>query len=108
VLVLVDFLGGYFPADDAAEQTVSHDTSIVWDWRHTRYSAEVARTGDARAYYIRSEQKFAVQLLAPDRCRFEFGLVGTGEAVSRATTREPYDCIVRTTRNCAFPLIIRS
>jgi hypothetical protein len=26
VLVFVDLLGGYFPANDAAEQTVVHDT----------------------------------------------------------------------------------
>jgi hypothetical protein len=35
VLVFVDFLGGYFPANDAAEQTVVHDTvhSLEWETR---------------------------------------------------------------------------
>src|ERR1700722_1813405 len=34
VFVFVDLLGRYLPANDAAEQTVVHDTSIIWDWRH--------------------------------------------------------------------------
>ena len=52
VLVFVDFLGGYFTLNDAAEQTIVHDTSIVWDWRRTAREHGCRQTGEARAYYI--------------------------------------------------------
>ena len=52
MFVFVDFLGGYFPANDAAEQAIVHDTSIVWDWRRAALQRGCRPTGEARAYYI--------------------------------------------------------
>src|ERR1700690_2384784 len=91
MFVFVNFLGGYFPANDAAEQTIVHDTvhASGFETRHAKRAA--VWTGKARAYYIRSEKKFAVQPLVPTDC-------WRGKA---------YGFIVRTTRNSAFPLIIR-
>ena len=57
MLVFVNFLGGYFPANDAAEQAVVHDTVHSSKFGDTpRCNAEVARTGKARAHYTRSEK----------------------------------------------------
>jgi len=56
MLVFVNFLGGYFPANDAAEQAVVHDTVHSSKFGDTRRNAEVARTGKARAHYTRSEK----------------------------------------------------
>jgi hypothetical protein len=63
MLVFVNFLGGYFPADNAAEQAVVHDTVHSSKFGDTpRCNAEVARTGKARAHYTRSEKVLQCRL----------------------------------------------
>ena len=66
MFVFVNFLGGYFPANDAAEQAVVHDTVHSSKFGDTpRCSAEVARTGKARAHYTRSEKVLQCGRLVP-------------------------------------------
>jgi hypothetical protein len=66
MLVFVDFFGRNFPANDAAKEAVVHDTIHSSGFEDTpRCSTEVARTGKARAYYIRSEKVL--------QCGFWFG-----------------------------------
>jgi hypothetical protein len=75
MLVFVDFLGRDFPANDAAKQTVVHDTAHSSGFGDTpRCSTEVARTGKARAYYIRSGVSFAVRVLLQSESIFD-GLI---------------------------------
>jgi hypothetical protein len=49
VFVLVDFLGGDFTANDAAEQTIVHDTSIGIRIGDTLRLGESPGRGKARA-----------------------------------------------------------
>ena len=66
MLVFVNFLGGYFPANDAAEQAVVHDTVLQFGiWRHAALQCGGRQDGEGACPLYSIRESFAVRDLVP-------------------------------------------